>query len=115
MTETISVFSSCQIQEKQPRKSFRVSDSGVSETSGVSNDSEIATQDDRLAYEDPAEVKDDSIPLFERSMRHKSYHNPITNAEIVIDESKVLFQTFSIQAQSVQNLNLKLKNEFANS
>jgi len=109
MTETIS----CQIQEKQPRKSFRVSDSGVSETSGVSNDSEIEAQDDRI--EDSFEVKNDSIPLFERSMRRKSYYNPITNAEIVIDESKVLFQTFSIQAQSVQNLNLKLKNEFANS
>ena len=109
MTETIL----CQIQEKQPRKSFRVSDSGVSEISGVSNDSESENQDDRI--EDSCEVKNDSIPLFERSMRRKSYHNPITNAEIVIDESKVLFQTFSIQAEPVQNLNLKLKNEFENS
>ena len=101
MTETISVFSARQLQEKQPRKGFRVSDSGVSETSGVSKNSEIEVQD--YSLEESAEVKDDSIPFFERSLRHKSYHNPITNAEIVIHESKVLFQTFSIQVQSAQN------------
>ena len=112
MTETITVFSACQIQEKQPRKGFRVCNSEAYETSsGVPKDSTIEVQDYPL--EDSAEVKDDTIP--ERSMKRKSYHNPFTNAEIVIDKSKVLFQTFSIQAQSVQNLNLKLKNEFENS
>ena len=110
MAETISFLSN---SGEKIRKGFRVNDSGVSETSGVSKDSEIEVQDDRL--EDSAEVKDDSIPLFERSMRRKSYHNPITNSEIVIDESKVLLQTFSIQAQSVQNLILKFKNDFENS
>ena len=114
MTETITVFSACQIQEKQPRKGFRVCNSEAYETSsGVPKDSTIEVQDYPL--EDSPEVKDDSISFFERSMKRKSYHNPFTNAEIVIDKSKVLFQTFSIQAQSVQNLNLKLKNEFENS
>ena len=70
---------------------FRASESEVSETSEVSEDSAIEVKDDLLAYEDADEDDKDSDTLLQRSMRRKSYHNPLSNAEIVIDESKEPF------------------------
>ena len=116
MTDMITFFSACQIQEKQSKKSFRVSDSEVSETSEASEDSAIEVKDDLLAYEDTNEADKDSDPLLQRSMKLKSYHNPITNAEIVIDESKELFSKSSKSSKVRLCLfTVTMKNEFENS
>ena len=92
-------FVAPQFQEKntEPRKSFRVSDSAKSGISCISEDSAI---EDFSIHEDLCEVEpeeileeqEDSTSLLKRSIRRNSYHNPLTNAEIVIDESKTLFR-----------------------
>ena len=77
-----------QIQEKSTRKSFRVSDSA---TSGISEDSAIEVQENLVAFEELTE--ENPAPLFQRSIRRNSYNNPLTNAEILIDDSKTLFRS----------------------
>ena len=104
-------FVAHQFQEKinPPRKSFRVSDSAKSGISCISEDSAIEDfsvhedlceklevvsleiEPEELA-EEILEEHEDSASLLKRSIRRNSYHNPLTNAEIVIDESKTLFR-----------------------
>ena len=51
----------------------------------------VSLEVEEVSNEEDHEETEDPTSLLKRSIRRNSYHNPLTNAEIVIDESKTLF------------------------